>query len=449
MKGLILTYILAALSSVASLRYPAIGVMAYVGLGVLRPRFLFSFAGTITDVSFYVGVAMLIGWALNGLGTWRMGRAKPLVAVLAIYVVWYLVSSLLALDSTLAFGTFGPFAKLLMPLVVGLTVLNDDKTLRRTLWTIVLAQAYVGFEMNLSYLKGFNVAAEGFGGMDNNFFGASLVSTVGPALALAITSRGWYERAAAYAATALILHTTLLTFSRGAMAGMLAVGVVGFVLIPKSPRFLAATAIIALLAIRFTGPQLMARYATAFASEEDLDASAESRVELWRDCLKVIEQYPIFGIGPANWQAIASDFGWTKGKSAHSVWMESAAEVGLPGTIALFCFFALPVLWLWPIARAKLTDENRYHVAIATGVVLSGVGFIVAGQFVSAPALEPPYYIAMVGAALLKTRQSTVGAPSTASSATATRRTNPAVSPLAPPLPMSTAHRTGPSQKSV
>jgi O-antigen ligase len=449
MKGLILTYILAALSGLGSLRYPVIGVMAYIFFGVLRPRFIFGFAGQITDVSFWVGVAMLIGWAFSGLGTWRMGRARPVVVALTVYVVWFLLASALALAPATAFTQLDPLVKLLMPVVVGLTVLNDDTNQRRMFWTIVLAQAYVGFEMNLSYLKGFNAAAEGFGGMDNNFFGASLVSTLGPAIALGISSRTWYERATAYTAVALILHTTLLTFSRGAMVGMLAVGAVGFVMIPKSPRFLVAAALVTILAVRFTGPQLMARYATAFASEEERDGSAESRVELWRDCIKVIAAYPIFGVGPANWRIIAKNYGWSEGKSAHSVWMESAAEVGLPGAAALLFFFCLAALKLWPIARERITDENRYQVAIATGVVLSVVGFVVAGQFVSAPGLEPPYYLVMVGAALLKTRRQPERSTTASTETPVAHRTNPALSPMAPPLPLQTVRRTGPSQKSV
>ena len=43
-------------------------------------------------------------------------------------------------------------------------------------------------------------------------------------------------------------------------------------------------------------------------------------------------------------------------------------------------------------------------VAIASAGVLSAVGFIVAGQFVSVAGLEVPYYIVMIGAGLLKSQ---------------------------------------------
>src|SRR5260370_36050796 len=101
--------------------------------------------------------------------------------------------------------------------------------------------------MNLEYLKGFNVAGDGFGGVDKHWFGVSLVSTIGPAIALGIGAKTWWERGFAAAAVALILHTTLLTFSRGAMVGLLIVGATAFVIMPKRPKNLAALALVVLI----------------------------------------------------------------------------------------------------------------------------------------------------------------------------------------------------------
>ena len=61
--------------------------------------------------------------------------------------------------------------------------------------------------------------------MDNNCFGVSLVATIGPALALGLARKKWWDADRWPRRAALILHTTLLTFSRGAMVGLLAVGV--------------------------------------------------------------------------------------------------------------------------------------------------------------------------------------------------------------------------------
>ena len=414
MKGLILTYLITYASALGALVYPLIGLYVYVGFAILRPQAIFSFAGDLSGISVIVGYATLIGWALRGFGSWRLGRAKSLVVVFLIFVGWFLLSATQALDTTASFQSVVNFAKLFLPFLVGVTMLKGEKEWRPLLWTIVLAQGYVGFENNLNYLKGFNTAAEGFGGMDNNFFGVSLVSVLGPGIALILSSKNWFARGLAAVATALILHTTMLTYSRGAMLGLLAVGFAAFAVMPKRPKYIGVLLLILLVAARFTGPQLAARYSTTFASEKDRDGSAESRVELWADCLKVIEAYPIFGVGPANWGIVAAQYGWPPGKSAHSVWLETAAETGVPGVFALLLFFGWTAVKMWPIARGKEGPSNHYEVAVATGVILSIVGFAVGGQFVSAPGLEPPYYVALLGVALLKSRSAVALAPTAA-----------------------------------
>jgi O-antigen ligase len=413
MKGLILTYLVTFAGALAAFPYPLIGLQVYVGLAILRPQFIFGFAGDLSNLSFVVGVAVLIGWALKGFGNWRFGRAWPVVVSFLLFAVWFLLSASQALDTAVAFDSAKELSKLVLPFVVGVTLMDGEKDWRPLLWTIVLTQGYVGFEQNLNYLvKGYNTAADGFGGMDNNCFGVSLVTVLGPAVTLMMSSKTWSARGLAAIATALMLHTTLLTYSRGAMLGLIAVALTAFVMMPKRPKYIGALVLTALISLRFIGPQLAERYSSAFASADTRDSSSESRLDLWKSCLQVIGEYPVFGVGPANWRIIATRYGWPEGKSAHSVWMETGAEVGIPGAVFLMLFFGTAVVRLWPIARARQTETNQNEIILASGVILAIVGFVVSGQFVSVPGLEVPYYVTMLGAAMLKTttREAVAGA---------------------------------------
>ncbi len=402
MKGLILTYVVTVLASIGALQRPVIGLYVYVAFAVLRPQFVFGWAGDMQNISLAVGVALLVGWALKGFGSWRVGRGAPVLLMLLVFTAWTLLSASMAEFQDASTAAVIELLKIVLPFCAGVTLLDGERDWRRLMWTIVLAQAYVGFEMNLNYVRGFNQAAEGFGGMDNNCFGVALVTIFGCAIALVLTSRRWYGRALAAVAAALILHTTLLTFSRGAMVGMVAVGAAAFLALPKRPTYIAVMLVAALLAVRLTGPQLLARYGTVLASDQERDGSAQSRLDLWRDTVKVIQMQPMLGVGPANWRHIAYRFGWPAGKSAHSVWMESAAEIGVPGTLALLAFFVVAIVRLWPLARQRITDANRAQVGAAMGVMLGSIGFIVSGQFVSVVGLEAPYYVVLVGVALLR-----------------------------------------------
>ena len=413
MKGLILTYIVTFAGSLAAIPYPLIGLQVYVGLAILRPQFIFGFAGDLSNLSFVVGVAVLIGWALKGFGSWRFGRAWPVVVSFLLFVLWFLVSASQALDPAVAFDSAKELSKLVLPFVVGVTLMEGEKDWRPLLWTIVLAQGYVGFEQNLNYLvKGYNTAGDGFGGMDNNCFGVSLVTVLGPAVTLMVSSKTWSARALAAIATALMLHTTLLTYSRGAMLGLIAVALTAFVMMPKRPKYIGALVLTSLISLRFIGPQLAERYSSTFVSAGERDSSSESRLDLWKSCLQVIGEYPVFGVGPANWRIIAARYGWPEGKSAHSVWMETGAEEDIPGALFLILFFGTAMVRLWPIARARPTETNQNEIILASGVILAIVGFVVSGQFVSVPGLEVPYYVTMLGAAMLKTttREAVIGA---------------------------------------
>ena len=44
------------------MRSPLIGLFVYVGFAVLRPQFIWGWAGDFGGISLYVGVATLIGW---------------------------------------------------------------------------------------------------------------------------------------------------------------------------------------------------------------------------------------------------------------------------------------------------------------------------------------------------------------------------------------------------
>src|SRR6187401_2101318 len=98
MKGLIITYALAVVGTVGSLRYPVIGLFTYVFFTILRPQFIFSFAGDMSGLSFWLGNAMLLGWAIHGFGSWKFGRARAIVIALVLFFACFTAAAFLALD---------------------------------------------------------------------------------------------------------------------------------------------------------------------------------------------------------------------------------------------------------------------------------------------------------------------------------------------------------------
>jgi hypothetical protein len=422
-----------------ALRQPVIGLFVYVGLSVLRPEAIWGWAGNMGSLSRLQGVALLIGWAFQGFGSWRFGRARAIVVSLALFGVWGLLSATQAVDREVAGDSVLEFQKTFLPFLLGLTMIKTEKQARQLLWTVVLCQGYVSLDMNRMYLDGYNRAhLEGFGGMDNNSLGISLLTVLGGGLGLALSSTSLIAKAVAGGVTLLILHTILLTFSRGAFVGLLAVGIAAVVIFPKKPKYLAPVAIAALIVLQLIGPELSERLGTTFAPREERDGSAESRFELWKDCFTVVGREPLFGVGPRNWGLVAEEFGWPKGKEGHSLWVQSAAEVGVPGFLFLFVFYALTIKRLWPIARGRSPGVDNSTRLFAAGLILGLVGFAVSAQFVTVEGLEPPYWIAMIGAILLKVRSLATEPPLTVPEAS---KRAVAVAPRVTPRPRPTPVR--------
>jgi O-antigen ligase len=411
MKGLILTYLVVVAGSVASLFNPLVGLCVYTLFSIVRPQLFFGWAGNLENISLIVGVAMLVGWGLNGFGRWQFGRAKSIVYALLGFYVWVILSSVFAANQSLAWQTVLERTKIVLPFLVGITLFEDEAWVRRYACLVVLSSGYVAFEMNQVYLlEGYNRAHfEGLFG-DNNSFAIAMVAVVGPSLFLGFSTTSWWKKLLAFGCAALSMHTVLLTFSRGGMVALIVTAVTVVVLMPKKPGYLAAIVLAALIGFRLTGPELTARFMTTFAEEDSRDFSATSRLELWRDCLTVMARYPVFGIGPRHWPLVAEEFGWPAGKEAHSLWMQTGAELGPTGLVLLVSFYTLAAAKGLRLARTASSPASAAHGLY----VFSGlVGFVVSAQFVSLEGLEVPYFVALVGAGTLKVS----GAPTEAADA--------------------------------
>ena len=403
MKGVILSYLLVGFGCLGSLKRPVIGLYVYIFFAVLRPKFLWGWAAGLDNLSDYVGTAMLIGWAIHGFGTWRMKRGRAPVILFCFFFVWSALSAYFALNTAVAYPPILELSKILLPFLVGVSMLNTMQDARRVLWIMVGAQAYLSYELNLSYLvDGYNrVAVEGYALMDNNTFGISLVTTLGPAVALGLATRNWIARAAAGVGSLLILHTILLTFSRGAFMGLLAIGIMAFIVMPKRPKYIAVLLAVVLVTIRLTGPELAARYKSSFNERGEMDTSATERLELWERMFEVAFSRPVFGLGPANWPLVAHEYGFREGKIGHSVWVQGLVELGFPGIGALLFFYLVTVGALWRYSRQH-RKVDRDATVIAAGIVLSIVGYAVSAQFVTLQHLEVPYYTVMCAVVILK-----------------------------------------------
>ncbi len=410
MKGLLFVYALTYGGAVISLFRPWYGLLIYVCFAILRPESLWfwAFQGGGGNFSRVIAIALLIGWGIHGFGHWNLGRSRTTVIAFIGFWVWALLSTVIvASDQEVGFHFVENQAKVLLPFLAGITLIKTERQVKQLAWVILLSQGYVAWDMNQSYLNGINPlmtpwGTGGFAGMDNNCVAIAMVAGAGLAFFLGMHVSQWWKKLPTFACAALMAHAVLFSFSRGGMIGLILTGVATFFLIDKHPRHFALFGLAAAAALMLAGPEVREEFWSSFADEEVRDYSSQSRIDMWKICLRIMADNPIFGVGPDHFPLMASSFGFAQGKEAHTLWLQIGAELGAVGLGFLLLFYLSTAIKLWPIACRKVSHATEWDVGVARMIIAAFAGFMVSAQFVSLEGLELPYYLTMIGAGTLK-----------------------------------------------
>lgn len=401
MKGMLFTYALSFGGAYVALFNPFYGLLVYICFAIIRPGAMWFWSVESFNYSRVVAAGLLLGWAIHGFGNWKLGKARDIVLALLAFWIWTLMTVWFADMPAPAFRYADVLTKIVLPFVVGITLIDSIRKLMQLAWCIALSEAYVALEMNLSYFAGLNRAYNSvFDFLDNNGLAVTMVCGATFALFLGLESRRWWGKAIAVAGALLMIHTVMFSFSRGGMLGLLVSAIVAFSIIPKRPRYVLLFAAAIAVSTQLAGPEVRSRLASAFSSREEMDESSDMRLRLWRLCLESGIKEPL-GLGPDQFRYTTYQHGFDYGRGAHTTWLQILAEQGVPGFIALGLFYGLCWKRLLPLLDNSISVPPELQ-AVARIVVAGLPGFAVSAQFVSLPLVEIPYYMVLVGAAVLK-----------------------------------------------
>lgn len=405
MKGLLFTYGMTAAGALFGLFCPFYGFLAYVSFAILKPDAMWPWSVPPARYSLAIVGCMMIGWVFTKQATFKLGRAIVPVMLISGFLIWATIGAFYPRHQDLAWDFVERISKIVIPMILGLTLIRSTKELKQLAWTILIAQGYMAFEMNSYYFGGYNkLRWEGFGGMDNNSAAIALVTGIGLAFFLGLHSEKLWHKGVAFFFAMLMANAILFSFSRGGMLGMIVSGVGAFIVIPKKPRTYAMLGLAILAASIMAGPEVRDRFMTTFVKKKggEREASAQSRVDLWKDCIDVMKKDPVMGCGPNQWPMIAATYGWPHGKEAHSLWVQTGAELGLVG-VAMYLGFYLTVLaLLWQVTWKRSHVADPWYKYFARMSFTGLCGFVVSAMFVSLESLEIPYYTALLGLGVLK-----------------------------------------------
>ena len=391
---------------------PMCGVVVYYLFAVLRPQYLWQWV-LPQDVSWSMFVA--IG-TLVGAGLYLMGASPGAAAVtkrrrtfgaphmaMLLFGLWIFVTYMTAQNQEVAWPWLLEYMKIFLMFFVSSLLILTVRHVWILMITAALALGYIAYEVNYLYFVNhyMGIYFNGYGGLDNN--GAGLMLAMGIPLCLFVymgTKRWWRWGFALL--IPLILHSVLMTFSRGAMVSLIVASPLMF--LRGKHRFQLALALTAMISVvpLMAGPDIRARFFTLENYQDE--GSAKSRFGSWEAAYRIAKDYPIFGVGVRNSNLFSMDYGADmEGRTIHSQFLQVLADNGFPGLVFYLATFACVIVRLRKVrrwARHRSSDEARLAYAAACGIESALAVFCIGAMFLSLEVFELPYLLLLIGAQL-------------------------------------------------
>lgn len=240
-------------------------------------------------------------------------------------------------------------------------VITDLKKLSGLFWVLASVSLFLGVKAwQTPYGRFVGGRLENIGGADfaeANFFAAFMAAML-PIIAIQfMRSQHWLPKIYALACGAFTANAVVLCRSRGAFLGMAMGGLAALWFAPKKLR----TQIFVLLLVGALGVVYLSdtifidRILTITTSQQEMDTSASSRIELWKAGARIFANNPM-GIGPGNWyQTIGGYLPEFEGKDSHNTYLKCAVELGVLG---ILLFGILLLLAYSNLRKVHYSAEN-------------------------------------------------------------------------------------------
>lgn len=413
---LVIAGLIALGACVAVLRRPYVGLIAYTAIFLLRPAELYPALEPLR-LERLVGLFTLLSLVLTQYsGTRRIAfDASRLTRLLVGLVGAALLSMPLAFWRAEATEGVNEFLKILVFYVLIVQLVDSRRRLRTFVIVFFGIIAYQAGVAIYDYLHGSILVAQGIdraigrvGGTGANELGSTMAATAPVFLFLGMDRRLGFWRWMYLGLFAVVAYTLVITGSRSAVLGMLAI--VGFLSWRSRYRLLAlAVAAVALAGTFALLPeQYKGRYETITSGE--LDASSSLRLVIWKAGLKMVLDRPLTGVG-INCYGVANGMkysppGRRNWMEAHSLYVQVPAELGLIGAVAFFWFLVESIRTNRRAARAAATRPDWRVEKVLLDALLAGlVAMLVTGIFGHSLLRRTWYVYAALALAIIRIQQ--------------------------------------------
>ena len=405
MISLLVIYCLLLVICWKGLTNPPQGIIGYYFWVVLEPQWNWRWIWPDGNHQQLLAGSIILGVIWKGLQFKQQSpQAKVAVTSLILYLGLAAISSTQSVAPQLSDFYMSYIWKIVLMTVLCVLVINDTKHAWWMLIALAISQGYSAFRINEQYFQdGWSMyALRPWGSKgDNNLFSNLTIPAFCCSLALIMYSNNPKTRLIFIAIFGLQMHQIMLLESRGAFLGSLLAVTLGFLLCPKTSSNLRLISILAILTVTLAGPPVMKEFNSIWVEEDDRDASAQSRLELWRAGIGITASNPLLGVGPYAAQTQIQYYSSISAerKGLHNQILQISAGSGIPAATLYLIFFLLP--WTeavknWLALRTSTRADPRL-LAVNYAVIIATPSYFLSSCFSAGSLSETPYVIAALG----------------------------------------------------
>ncbi len=381
---------------------PFWGICGYLFLVFLQPEWIWRFEGlNRADFSYQKIIigSIVIGVMLNlseGNGL-RRYRVLAWGAIALVFIAW--LSSLGSIQPSSSALYFDVLWKSLLIMVILFHLTDTPKKAILLLGAMTAGAFYNSFRMHEDYISigwcRWVRDSWGYKG-DSNVICLFEMPCIATGVALFFASRNTYAKILGGLSAFLLVHQIFILESRGAMLGLVSMGMVLFAMIPKTPKVLFLVFVLSAAVAFVAGPPVVREFSSIFANQEERDVSADSRFKLWSAATRIGLDNPLLGVGPYAGQFAIPKYeplyGGMEAKHPHNIFFEILSGCGFIALAVYLTLGLLPVLVALRMRR-RYSGLRDPDLQLLTLIPIIGIpGIAITGFFCGSGMIESVYY---------------------------------------------------------
>ena len=368
------------------LKRPFFGVMVWTWLGLMNPhRLAWGFSMNL-PFAFIVFITTVLAYGIS-----KEAKKIPIsreIVLLGIFILWMFFTTTQAWFPDIAWVQWDKVWRIQLGIILTLMLTTNRARIHLLVWTICVSLGFYGFKGGIwTVLSGGGNRVYGPDGTfigGNNELGLALVMTVPLIWYLIMHTKSIWVRNGLYGAIGFTAIAIIGTHSRGALLGLLVMGVMFILKSRRKIMPILGALVFAAILPHIAPAEWFERMDTIKTFEED--GSAIARLGAWEAAI-VIANKSVTGGG---FDVLIP----TNGVDAHSIYFEILSEQGY---IGLAMFLTLGLMTWFKASKVKNMTRLRPDLFWARDLALmiqaSLTGYAVSGAFLGLAYFDLYYLI--------------------------------------------------------